>query len=127
MTIQSHLAVGPWNDLCPEVCAFIEDMILVLGNESPPDIGILSGYPIGTGSHDIVREDVVISECRDNRDNQVVRWIIVTKVVGLAENREHLFGDPAIQFEDLDFRSRNVCIVVVSRRVTGPDYKVDLL
>lgn len=102
-------------------------MVLILRNKPAPDIGEFSGHPVGTGSHDIVRENIVVSQRRNNWDNQIVRRVIIVEVVGFAENSKNPVGDPTIQIENLRFGSRDVGIVVVSCRVAGPDDKVNLL
>lgn len=60
---QSRDAVPTGNHLLPEVCTLLENMVLVGGDEISPDIPVLPGDLGRPRDHDVVREDVVVSQC----------------------------------------------------------------
>ena len=67
-----------------------------------------------------MRKDVVVTESWDDRDRQ-------TAVCGIGEDVEEPLGHHAVGTEDLGRSSRYSFVIVVTRTVSGPNDKVDLV
>jgi hypothetical protein len=68
----------------------------------------------------VVWHDIVISNCRDDRDRETVRGPLVSK------NIDELVHQHLIQLNNLILCSRNLLIVVMTGRVSSPQNKVDV-
>ena len=100
----------------------MEDVVLVFGNEGFPQLDKVVGELAWAGQHDIVRVDVVVPQ----------RWHDGHGgggggVVAVAEHLHHFVGHLLVEIRDLGRGPGDVDIVVVPRRVTCPNHKVDLL
>ena len=67
-----------------------------------------------------MREDVVVSKCRNDRDVQATP-------AGVGEELGELVSDPAVGAQDLLLVARDVLVAVMAGAVASPDNKVDVV
>jgi hypothetical protein len=96
-------------------------MILVLGNKAFPQLYIFLSELARTWLHDIVRKYIVIPHSRHDGDRQ---WIPFAAV---PEDLYHLVDGSFVGSIDFSRGTGNLDILIVPRRVAGPDDKIDLL
>ena len=102
-------------------------MALSFGNELLPYMEILLGpfvWPLG---EDVVRQDVIVPKCRDNRNDKVICWIVVVKIVRLAKDLQEFLHKQLVLRSDLLFAPREFLVIVVASRVSGPDDEVNVV
>ena len=103
-------------------------MLLDFRNELSPDVEESTGPPVRALGHDVVRQDVVVADVgNDRNDVIVVRVAVVLVAIAFAKDLEHLVDHELVELSDLSRRAWVVLIVVVTRRVSCPDDKVDLI
>ena len=100
----------------------MKDVVLVLRDERFPQLHVLLSKVARAWLHDVVRVNVIISECRYDRDR---KWVLGVRTG--SENIDHLFDGPPVEVVDFRRGTRELDIVVVSRRVSSPNHKIDLL
>jgi hypothetical protein len=84
--------------------------------------------PVRALGHDVVRQDVVVANVGNDRDDVVIVGIAISLVaIAFAKDLEHLVDHELVELGDLSRRAWVVLIVVVTRRVSRPDDKVNLI
>lgn len=104
----------------------IKRMSLRFRHNPPPYLLIILRPPIRPLNKDIMRQNVVIPKRRHNRYPELLQ---ARPVIAFASPK-HLFElvhQHAVLAQHLRFRSRDLLVVVVARRVARPDYKVDFV
>lgn len=74
-----------------------------------------------------MRQNVVVPKGWNNRNDEIIGWVGVIYVVGLAKDFDKFVHHKSVELDDLFIRSRKPFIVVMASRVTGPYNKVDLI
>ena len=122
--VQAEDGEAIWNDFDVEPAASLKGVPLLLGDESPPDLSIPPGPPVGPRREHVVRENVVITKVRDDGYQHIVGRIGVMKIVIFAKDLDKLLDQKFILLQDLLFRPRQLFIIVMSCRVASPDDEV---
>lgn len=78
------------NDLDVEPATLLELMSLRLGNELFPDVQVSLCPPIGTDIENIVWKNVIVSEGRNHRDDQVVCRVVIVIIICFPEGVDKL-------------------------------------
>jgi hypothetical protein len=100
-------------------------MSLCLRNEATPDIQILHRPLIGPGKEDVVRHNIIVAERWHDRDHIVARSS--SALVRLAKDLCELIDQKFVLLYNLLLCTRQVFVVVMSRRVARPDDKVYII
>jgi hypothetical protein len=74
-----------------------------------------------------MREDVVVPECWNYRDDKVVGGVGIVYVVRLPKDFDKLFHHIFIEFDDLLVRSRESFIIVMPSRIASPNHEINLI
>jgi len=123
--VQAHDGQLSRHNLCPEPAALGELMALGLWDEASPDVQILQGPPVGARGEDVMWHDVVVAKSGHDGYSEGVRGVVVSR--GPPKDLGHLADHELVLLDDLVLGARNLLIVVVAGRVSGPDDKVDVV
>lgn len=105
------------NHLDREPPSLLKLMSLLFRYKAPPDIQVLHCPSIRASREDVVRQYVVVTECRHYwYRKSVCTTAVTTPSKNLGKLRNHVL----VLLYNLLLRARNVVVIVVSRRVASP-------
>lgn len=100
-------------------------MPLRLRDKPPPNIGVFHSPFIRPTQQNIMRHNVVISKSRDDRNPECLRRIFLIRPT--AKHLGELLHHKLILRDYLILSARLLLVVIVSRRVAGPDDKIHVI
>lgn len=116
------------NDFDGEPAALLEGVLLHFRDELPPDVEEGARPAVRALGHDVVRQDVVVADVRDDgHDVVVVRVRVLLVAVVLAEDFCQLAHHELVQTDHLLRRAGQLLVVVVPRGVARPYHEVHLV
>ena len=102
-------------------------MPLGFRDELLPNLEVLGRPLVWALSEDVVGQDVIVSESRDDGNEKVIRRVIVFKVLGLAKHFQEFLHKKLVLRRDLLFAPGKFLVVVVPSRISSPDDKVNIV
>lgn len=109
-----------WNDLDVERPSFAKGMPLLGRDEIPPYLAVRPGPFIRASRELIMWRDIIVSNCRDHRHGASIH----STAIGNPKDLDELVRDQPVLIKHLLLGSRDLFVIRVTRRVSGPDDKV---